>query len=255
VSARDRTVIAVVVFVAAVAASWLMVIQPKRSELSNVKRQVSSAQTQLATAQSQLAAGQAARSQFRASYAAMIRLGEAVPTDDNVGSLIYELQAAANSARVDFQGLSLASQGGSASSAGQGQLPPGVTVGQAGFPSEPFSFTFQGSFFQLSDFFARLQRFVTQSNGGLKVSGRLLTLNSIQLGPGPGGFPHIAATVSATAYLLPASQGLVAGATPVAPAATTPQQASTSGSAAKGAPSTQGSIAAPPAAAVVGGQP
>ncbi|HUZ29412.1 MAG TPA: hypothetical protein VMU90_09235 [Solirubrobacteraceae bacterium] len=256
-SVRDRTVIVVLVLVAAVAASWLLVIQPKRSELSNLQHQVSSTQSQLASAQSQLAAGQAARTQFRASYAAMVRLGEAVPTDDNVGSLIYQLQAAASAAGVDFQALSLSSQaGGSASGSGQAPLPPGVTVGPAGFPSEPFSFTFGGSFFHLADFFAKLQRFVSQTPGGLQVRGRLLTLNSISLGPGAGGFPQINATVSATAYLLPQAQGLAAGATPLGPAATGTQPASTTGSSGQPAPSTQSSSSsAPPAAVVVGGQP
>lgn len=253
-SVRDRTVIVVLALVAAVAASWLLVIQPKRSELSNLQHQVSSAQSQLASAQSELASGQSARNQFRASYAAMVRLGEAVPTDDNVGSLIYQLQAAASATGVDFQALSLSSQtGGSASGPGQAPLPPGVTVGPAGFPSEPFSFTFGGSFFHLADFFAKLQRFVSQTRGGLQVQGRLLTLNSIQLGPGAGGFPQINATVSATAYLLPQAQGLAAGATPLGPAATTTQPASTSGSSGQPAPSTPSSSSLPPPAAVVAG--
>jgi type II secretory pathway pseudopilin PulG len=257
-SARDRTVIVVLGVVAAVAAAWLLVIQPKRSELSNIQHQVSNEQSQLATAQSQLAAAQTARTQFRVSYAAMVRLGEAVPTDDNVGSLIYQVQAAANSASVDFQALSLASPGGGSSST-QNPLPPGVTVGPAGFPIEPFSFTFRGSFFHLADFFGRLQRFVTQNSRGLQVRGRLLTLNSIELGPGNGGFPQISATVSATAYLLPQTQGLVAGATPVGPSATTTQQASTAtpagGSSAAVPRPSQSSSAGPPAAVVVGGQP
>ena len=257
-SARDRTVIVVLAVVALLGAAWFMLIQPKRSELSDVQHQVSSAQSQLASAQSQLAAAQAARAQFPASYAAMVRLGEAVPTDDNVGSLIYQLQAAANSSHVDFEALSLASQGGS-SSATQNPLPPGVTVGPAGFPVEPFSFTFKGSFFNLADFFGRLQAFVTQTPSQLQVRGRLLTLNSIDLGPGAGGFPQINATVSATAYLLPQAQGLSAGATPLGPAATTTQQASASTPGGRSTPvapaASHASSAGPPAAVVMGGQP
>lgn len=249
-SGRDRTVIAVLCFVAAIAGGWMLVIQPKRNELSRLKRQVSAEQTQLTTAQTQVAQGESARSQFSSNYASMVRLGEAVPTDDNVGSLIYQLQAAATASGVDFRALSLASQGGSSStSAGQAPLPPGVTIGPAGFPVEPFSFTFQGSFFNLAGFFGRLERFVTSSRGGLDVRGRLLTLDSIDLGPGSGGFPQISATVAATAYLLPSSQGLAAGATPVGPASSI-QQASTGSSpdAAGGA-----SSSAPPAAAIAGG--
>jgi len=253
-SARDRTVVAVLGLVAVLAAAWLLVIQPKRSELSNVQHQVSTAQSQLATAQSQLAGAEAARSQFRKSYATLVRLGEAVPTDDNVGSLIYQLQAAANSAHIDFQSLALSSPGGGGS-AGGAQLPPGATVGPGGLPVEPFTFTFRGSFFNLADYFARLGRFVTNSAGGLQVRGRLLTLNSIQLASGSTGFPNINASVSATAYLLPQSQGLTAGATPLGPAPTTTQRASTAGPTGQPAPSTRSTAVTPPAAAVVGGQP
>jgi Tfp pilus assembly protein PilO len=275
VSTRDRTVIAVLALVALIAGSWLLVIQPKRSELSSLKHQVSTEQSQLASAQAQVSQGQAARAQFGSNYTAMVKLGEAVPTDDNVGSLIYQIQAAATATGVDFRALTLNSQGGSSS--GQNQLPPGVTVGTAGFPIEPFSFTFRGSFFHLSDFFARLQRFVTASQQALQVRGRLLTIDSINLGPGGGGFPNIDATVSATAYLLPSSQGLVAGATPLGPssgvqsgATPIPGSSAPAGSTAANAgpapashpsvggypaPGATGGAAGAPPAAVVGGQP
>lgn len=276
-STRDRTVIGVLAALAAVAAVWFLAIAPKRAELSNVEHQVSAAQRQLAAAEQQLSAAQSARTQFASSYASVIRLGEAVPTDDNVGSLIYQLQSAASAAGVEFRGLSLSSQGGGASSgsAGSGPSgssqaapPPGTSVGSAGFPTEPLSFTFRGSFFHLADFFARLQRFVSQTAHGIQVRGRLLTLNSINLGPGAGGFPQIDAQVSATAYLLPPSQGLVAGATPMGPtpgaststpgAPTSPPSAgqsaaSPSAPARPSAPTGSGS--APPIAAVTGGQP
>jgi hypothetical protein len=95
--------------------------------------------------------------------------------------------------------------------------PPGVTIGSAGFPTEPFTFTFSGNFFHLADFFGRLQRFVTATNRRISVHGRLISLNAISLGPGVRGFPQIAATVAATTYLLPVAQGIQAGATPAGP--------------------------------------
>jgi hypothetical protein len=108
-------------------------------------------------------------------------------------------------------------------------LPPGVSVVAAGFPAEQFTFTFAGSFFRLADFFDRLQGFVVAKGNQVSISGRLMTLNSVSLAPGVGGFPSITASVSATTYLEPATQGLLIGATPGGPAATsTVQPASTS---------------------------
>ncbi len=53
------------------------------------------------------------------------------------------------------------------------------------------------------------------------VSGRLITLNALTLGAGGGGFPTMEASISATTYLVPAAQGLTAGANPTGPASST----------------------------------
>jgi hypothetical protein len=57
-----------------------------------------------------------------------------------------------------------------------------------------------------------------------------MTLNAITLGAAPQGFPQITASISATTYLVPASQGLEAGATPTGPGASAGQTVSTSAS-------------------------
>jgi hypothetical protein len=249
VTARDRIVIVVVLIAAALAASWMLIIQPKRKQATSLGTQVASTQSQLDSVRSELAQGQSARRQFASEYTQMVRLGEAVPPDDNVPSLIYQIQSAAGAAKVDFRTLQVCSSGstapttGTSSSAHSGSaqnLPPGVTVGPAGFPVEQFTFSFQGSFFHLSDFFNHLQRFVTANNHQISISGRLMTLNAINLSASPEGFPQITASVSATAYMLPASQGLVAGASPTGPA-----------SSSTGTPAATSSSSTPTAAAAV----
>ena len=247
-SVRDRAIIAVVGLVVAILAPWLLVIQPKRDQATKLQSQIDAVQSQLAGVRTQLAAGNHARQAFASSYSALIRLGEAVPTDDNTPSLIYQLQSAAKSTGVNFQSLTFnAGQGGStapsassnlalpkakqaavAASAATTTLPPGATIGPAGFPIEPFTFTFEGNFFHLSDFVQRLQKFVVANNQKLSVSGRLMTLNAITLSPNSGGFPEMTATINATTYLLPASQGLLNGATPAGPATSTTQTVSNS---------------------------
>jgi type II secretory pathway pseudopilin PulG len=229
VSTRDRTILGVVCLIAAVLAPYLLVISPKRSQATKLEGQISAVQSQLNSVQQQLAQGEKARAQFASSYTTLVRLGEAVPTDDNTPSLIYQLQAAAKQSGIQFQGLTFnAGQGGGSSSSSTATsaavLPPGTTVGPAGFPVQPFTFTFAGSFFHLADFVGRLQRFVIDSNSNLSVSGRLMSLNGITFAPGPSGFPQITATVSANTYLLPASEGLLNGATPAGPAASSTTQ-------------------------------
>lgn len=243
---RDRTILVVICVVGVIAAGWLLVVSPKRTEATQLQGQINTQQAKLSSVRAQLAAGNAARAAFAASYASLVRLGEAVPTDDDTPSLIYQLQSAAKATGVDFQGLTFNAGGSgappptptptgatpSASSTSAAQsatatLPPGATVGPAGFPIEPFTFTFTGNFFHLANFFGRLQKFVVATNKRLAVSGRLMTLNAINLGPSTTGFPQITASIGATTFLLPASQGLTAGATPAGPATSTTQTVST----------------------------
>jgi hypothetical protein len=243
-TSRDRMILLAICAVAVLVAPYVLVVSPKRSQAAKLQKQISGVQSQLSTASSKAASAQAARSSFAKSYTALVRLGEAVPTDDNTPSLIYQVQSAASAAHVDFQSLtfnagssssgssapassSSASSSSSGSQAASAALPPGATVGPAGFPVEPFTFMFQGNFFHLADFLGRLQRFVVMGNQRLSVSGRLMTLGAISLGAAPSGFPQITASISATTYLLPASQGLLNGATPAGPSSASAQQVST----------------------------
>ena len=245
-TARDRMVILVVLVVGAIVAGWLMVVSPKRDQAAKLSSQISSEQSQLATARTQLAAGEEARTEFAGQYAQLARLGEAVPPDDDVPSLIYEVQSAAQAAHVSFSGLQLTGGSGtttapstsgsssSTSGASAAQLPPGASVGPAGLPTEQFTFTLSGNFFHLSDFFNRLQNFVVSKDNRLLISGRLMTINAISLSPNATGFPEISASVSATTYIVPATQGPTGGATAAGPntsssSPSTPE-ASTSGS-------------------------
>ncbi|HJS96193.1 MAG TPA: hypothetical protein VJ741_18155 [Solirubrobacteraceae bacterium] len=248
-TARDRIVIMVVLAVGAVVAGWMLVVSPKRDQAATLSTQISAQQSQLDTARSQLAAGESARKAFAGQYAELAKLGEAVPPDDDVPSLIYQVQNAAHGAKVSFRGLQLTNGGGgsspsssssSSSTPGNGsaataapQLPPGAAVGAAGLPTEQFTFTLAGNFSHLADFFNRLQSFVTTRGSTLLVSGRLMTINAINLAPASAGFPQITANISATTYIVPADQGAFGGATPAGPAPS--PQASTSPSS-SGAP-------------------
>jgi hypothetical protein len=247
VTARDRIVIMIVLAVGAVVAGWMLVVSPKRDQAATLSTQISAQQTQLDTARGQLAAGESARRAFAGQYTELAKLGEAVPPDDDVPSLIYQVQNAAHGANVSFRGLQLTNAGGGASpspsssssttpgagSAPTAPLPPGAAVGAAGLPTEQFTFTLSGNFSHLADFFNRLQNFVTSRGSTLLVSGRLMTINAINLTPASAGFPQITANISATTYIVPADQGAFGGATPAGPAPT--PQASTSSSS-SGAP-------------------
>jgi hypothetical protein len=232
---RDRTLIGVVVAALVVAAAWFLVLAPQRKEAGSISADVASERQALTQAQSDAAAGLAAKRGYDHAYTTVARLGAAVPEDDNVPSLLLQVQRAAEATHIDFRDLRVGGGSGAApppaapadpTQATTATLPPGAAVGSAGFPTMPFSFTFTGDFFRLSDFVGRLERFLVVTNRRMLVSGRFMTLDGIALTAGPDGFPQIQANVSATAYLLPASQGLTDGASAAAPAGATPAAAS-----------------------------
>jgi len=254
VTTRDRFVVIVLVAAALLAGFWFMLLAPKRKEASDVRGKVIVQEQKLAKARGAVAAAQEAKARYNADYAAVAALGQAVPADDDVPSLIVQVDRAAERERVSFRSLALDSSGtaqqpsaptpapapppapakgtedkGSTAApapapapptqAAASSLPPGASVGPAGFPTMPFTFEFTGSFFRLEDFLARLNAFTrVRSDGDIAVRGRLLSVDTFDLKAAPSGFPKIAASVHATAFVLPPGQGLTAGATPAGPA-------------------------------------
>lgn len=268
---RDRIALTVVLAAVALGSYWFLALAPKRGEAASLATKVSQQQARLQTARTSLAASQAARSSYAANYTAVAQLGKAVPADDDVASLVYQLDSTAGVAGINFQSIKLASGGaasappptppapsasssepGAASASSSSQaapgapptqaataaLPPGAVVGPAGLATMPFSFTFDGRFSRLSDFFGRLERFISANPRGVAASGRLLTINGISLTFSGAGYPQLKASVAATAYLLPASEGLLNGASPAAPPQGGAQPASGAGTAPPAAPAT-----------------
>jgi hypothetical protein len=253
VTTRDRIVLLVVLGTAMIAGFWFVVLSPKREEATKLDAKVAVAQQRLQKAQSTLGQAEQAKRGYEADYAAVARLGKAVPKDDNMPSLLYQLQDAARGARIDFRSMQIsgasqsaapaASSGGSSASSGSttaapatqaaaAALPPGASVGSAGFPTMPFQFTFRGSFFDMEHLLNEVQGFISVDGKDVRVRGRLLTIDAIALSPQI--FPEVKASITATAYLLPADDATAAGATSQSPAASSSgDQSATSPSAPK----------------------
>jgi len=236
---KNRTLlIAVVATAAAIAAFWFLALAPKRKEAADLSAQVSKKQTELATAKTTLAGYEKSKAGYSKNYATVVRLGKAVPEDDDVRSLLVQLDADADGTNVDFRTIQVGGAGGAAPAAATATpgaaattpVPPGaVAVGTAGFSQMPFSFSFRGTYANLSQFLSRMEKFVTLRNQQVNVTGRLLRLESIDMQVDQAGFPRIRAQIGASSYLVPQTQGLTAGATPAGPAATTPASTTTPG--------------------------
>jgi hypothetical protein len=242
-TSRDRMVLIGVIVIAALGGVWVMLVSPKRSEANKLVAQVSEARTQLSSAETQLASAQVAQSQYAKAYASIVSLGKAVPASQEVPSLIYQLSQATKQRNVEFTSISTTAGAGGAAALGS------IGPAAAGFSAMPFTFIFEGGFFELERLFHQLGGFtLRQASGGLQVSGRLLTIQSVKLAPAtasaaePGSPTKSTAsqklngTITATAYVLPAGQSLTGGATPSSPGATTPVASSSGASSSPTAP-------------------
>jgi hypothetical protein len=257
---RDRLVVTVIAVLAVLAAGWMLVVSPERKQAAKLQAQVNAASSQLAGAESEAANARQAQARYAAAYASVVALGKAVPPGEEVPSLIYQLAQASNGKNVDFAsiqsgggsgagaggGSGIVAGGGSGAGAGGRTATSGAAAsasGAGGLNQMPFTFVFNGTFPSLYKLFQQLNGFtVRTASGQLQISGRLLTIQSVKLAPATGvgsartANGQLSGTITATAYVLPASQGLTGGASPSAPAGTAATPASGSGASSPSAP-------------------
>lgn len=262
---RDRMVLMVIAVAAVLVGGWILVVSPERSKVSQQEAQVTSARSQLESARQEAADARTAESRYENAYASVVNLGKAVPPQQEVPSLVYELDHASNQRDVNFNSIASGSSSSSSSSASSAPLSSGSAsaasaVTPAAFTQMPFTFIFKGSFFGLAHLLGQIDGFARSTGagsattvadtGGVSVSGRLLTVQGVNIAleqegaaSGAIGKSHeeLTATITATAYVLPASQGLTDGATPSGPASSA------------GASGSSGSGASPTSAAVIEG--
>jgi hypothetical protein len=258
---RDRYILLVAAAVALVAGYWFMALAPKRERLTTLDKDLATAKQTLAQSEQEKLQFAQAQVQFPSLYASLGRLGKAVPADEETPSLLVQLNDAAARANVDFRSIELKLDlaeklAAAATSVDQPAAPPGApaagTTGAAGATGTagsttatatatagavpagagtgtlqplPFQYKFKGSFYNLENLIHNVTRLVDSRNRELAISGRLIVIQGFAL-------KRTKVTIVATTYMLPADQGLLAGATPQGPAGTNPAapQAAAAGS-------------------------
>jgi hypothetical protein len=244
VSAQARIVFPVLAIAAALAGFWFMVISPKRAETAKVKTQISQAQARRDAAVGAAASAEQARRAYQRNYATLARLGKAVPADDDVASLVYQVESLSRAHKIDFRSVKLtgnstattpappaadsAKAGADTSGADKSaattpaapvvaQAPPGAVVGSAGLLTLPFTFTFDGGYMATQRMLGAIDRLADSTRGHISVNGRLLSVDGFSLAAGRHGFPGVQAQVSATAYIAPATDSITTAANPTNP--------------------------------------
>jgi Tfp pilus assembly protein PilN len=247
-TARDRLVLLVLVGACALAGFWFAILGPKRDEASKLSAQITEQRARLASARQLEASAQAAKARYDEDYATVARLGKAVPVQDDVPSLVYQLDATAKAHGVDFHDFQAgaaqapapstqtpaaqvaqvgAAEKGTDNSASTAAPAAPATVGPAALPVIPFNFTFNGGYFGMQRFIRALDRLTFLRADTLQVAGRLLTINGLSLTVDPNRHSQVQAVIDADAFKLPADEGLTAGATAQGPQSSSTQTTST----------------------------
>jgi Tfp pilus assembly protein PilO len=216
----NKILLSVVALGAAIAAFYFFVLSPKREEAAKLDTDITAQKAEIEQARLTLAGYEEAKKTYKKNYATLARLGKAVPADDDVRSLLVQLESTADRSGVTFEKIEMANNLGggpttdaAAPAAGQLASAPGtVPVAGGVLSAMPFSFSFTGSYFDLTAFFARLEHYVSLNNAKLDSTGRLMRLESISITPSAVGFPDMLAEINAATYLVPPVQGVDAGA-------------------------------------------
>ncbi len=229
---------------------WTQLLSPKREEAKELGAQVEQIEASLAQHEAEVVEAEAARAEFPAQYRRLVVLGKAVPGDDDVASLLVQLNRISDSAGAKFTEFQLnpaSGEGGEAAAAppaaaegtpvsatevAASLLPLGAAIGPAGLAVMPYEVKFDGHFVEIADFIQGLDKLVNTRDQGeqVVVDGRLLTIDGFALKADPErGFPALKATFALTSYLTPPSDGVAGGATPAAPVTATPAATTTGG--------------------------
>jgi Tfp pilus assembly protein PilO len=175
---------------------WKLVVSPQNTKAADLTAQTADVQQKIAT---QLAAVAAAKSAAATPtqtirVADVYKLVKAVPNTADIPDLLIELSQVTKDAGVEVQSLSPSAP-----------APGGNTI--------PISLNVSGDFYTVTDLLYRLRNLVYVRAGSLEATGRLFTIDSVNLAPS-GTKVTAAINLHAYTYVPPVA------ATPAAPVAT-----------------------------------
>lgn len=194
------------------AAGALLLLKPQRAESAGLDAEIAALQDEAAAAVRRV---ETSKPTVEIDYADLFRLGKAMPDEDDMPGIILELDAMAASTGVKFLAIQ-----------------PQPQTAKGTYRALPILFTFEGNYYDLTDFLYRVRSLVAVRDKALEASGRLYTLDAIDMHESPAGFPKIEAQLTLSAYAFglgstAPAEAPVPGETAATPASTTPAPAST----------------------------
>ena len=161
-------------------AGWFLVVAPKRHDASTLKQQIADTRDQISVAQG--VKTPTAPPPIR--VADLFKLSRAMPNTADIPGVILQLSSVAAETGVKFESIT-----------------PHDPVSYGAYQQVAVDLSFEGRFYDLSDFLYRLRNLVGVHHGVLDATGRLFTVDSITFNQGTDSFPQVKATLTVSAYV------------------------------------------------------
>jgi type IV pilus assembly protein PilO len=198
-------------------AGWFLLVRPQGAKVKDLKAQTAEVQSKIDAYRQQVAA---ARAVPKIEVADVYRLAKAMPDRTDMPDVVLELSQLARDTGIRFDSITP-----------QGVAPIGS------YTVLPISVTFQGNFYNVSDFLYRLRSLVSVHAGRLDATGRLFSVDLLTFNESTLKFPQIQATLTIDAFVY-GSGAAVPAPVPTTPPATTTTATTTTPATTTPAPTT-----------------
>jgi hypothetical protein len=189
-SGRIAALLAAAAVLVVLLVGWFVLVSPERSKAADLSGQVDQTEAELLSTQAYVRSAHGGR-----SVQELRKLRSAVPDDAKVSEIIRQLVNAQNQSGVQVNAIT-----------------PQALVPSATAQVLPVTLSVQGHYFNIAKFLDLLQTRARLRGGGVRVTGRLYAVDSVQFGSG-GTEGLISATVNLNAFVF-------GGSAPVAPTPT-----------------------------------
>jgi Tfp pilus assembly protein PilO len=179
------------------AVGYFLLVKPKQDLGGRLDDEIAQLQTQVDAAFAARNQHSKPDREVKIRVADVFRLTKAIPDRDDMPEIMLELNGIAAAAGVTFV-----------------KIQPNPGEPGSGYTKVPINLTFEGNYFDLTDFLFRLRNLVFVRDGELNARGRLFTLDSLDLHEGRDSFPQIEAVLTVSAYVY--APGTTAEGTPAA---------------------------------------
>jgi len=99
---RDRKILIAVIPILAIVAYYFLLLGPKRQDAKTAADALTVQQERVDTARAKADAASGAKAKFQTTYAQVVRLGKAIPTEVDMPSLLVQLDKAAEGTQIRF---------------------------------------------------------------------------------------------------------------------------------------------------------